>query len=274
MTQSAAHSVGQAGFVIGIAIGGLPLALRTTDAEYAAMLRRRYANFLCPADHAEHCFDVTITPPAARVDDLDVEVERAGDQWRMRRGDFIATWAPAARRGSIIQSANPYSTDSVIRIVHSLALATTDGFLLHSASAICGNRAFLLSGVSGAGKTTIARLAPKGAIHLTDEISYVRRVDGRYTAFGTPFTGELNASGENAAAPVAALYFLTQGAEHRINPLAPEAALRKLLRNILFFAADSALTARIFQVACDFLAAVPANELVFKPDHGVWELVA
>ncbi len=46
------------------------------------------------------------------------------------------------------------------------------------------------------------------------------------------------------------------------------------MRNILFFAADPALTARVFQVACDFLAAVPARELIFKPDPGVWELLA
>jgi hypothetical protein len=93
-------------------------------------------------------------------------------------------------------------------------------------------------------------------------------------AFGTPFTGELQTSGVNTAAPIAALYFLTQGTEHRINPIAPEVALRKLLRNILFFAADSILTVQVFRAACDFLAAVSASELVFKPDNAVWELVA
>ena len=274
MTLAAAPATDHAGFALGIAIGRLPLVIRTADAAYAAMLRQRYANFLCPADPAYGCFDVTITPPAACPDDVDVEVVREGSHWRLRRGDFTATWDPATRRGTLTQSANPYSTDSVIRIVHSLALAATDGFLLHAASTIRGGRAFLLAGVSGAGKTTIARLAPPGAIHLTDEISYVARVAGRYTAFGTPFTGELNVAGANAAAPVAALYFLRQGGEHRSAPLAPAVALRKLLRNILFFATDPVLTARVFQVACDFLAAVPARELIFKPDDGVWELVA
>ena len=36
-------------------------------------------------------------------------------------------------------------------------------------------RAFLFAGVSGAGKTTISRLAPADVVLLTDEISYVRR---------------------------------------------------------------------------------------------------
>jgi hypothetical protein len=273
MTFLAAHAAQHADFAIGIAIGGLAISLRTNNSEYAAMLRQRYANFLCPTATARHCFDVTIIPPAACPDDVDVAVARVGEQWQMSRGDFTATWKPTARRGRITQSANPYSTDSLIRIVHSLALATTDGFLLHAASAIRGNRAFLFSGISGSGKTTIARLAPRDAIYLTDEISYVRLVDGRYTAFGTPFTGELNMSGANAAAPVAALYFLKQGTEHRINPIPPELALRKLLRNILFFAADSALTAQVFQVACAFISALPASELIFRPDNAVWELL-
>lgn len=272
MTPAAAPAVAPNTFAIGIEIGGLPLVLRTNDPGYAAMLRERYANFLCPAERARHSFEVTLTSPPRPRDD-EVEAVRVGTRWRLGRGDFAATWDPAARCGTLTQSVNPYSTDTLLRIVHSLALAESDGFLLHAASAMRNGRAFVLSGVSGAGKTTITRLAPAGAIRLTDEISYIRRVDGRYTAFGTPFSGELATAGENAAAPVAALYFLTQGPEHRIDPLAPEAALRKLLRNILFFATDAALTARVFQVACDFLAAVPAHELVFKPDGGVWDLL-
>ncbi len=72
------------------------------------------------------------------------------------------------------QNANPYSLDSVLRIVHSLILAERGGFLLHAASAICDGRACLFSGVSGAGKTTMTRLAPPDVTLLTDEISYVR----------------------------------------------------------------------------------------------------
>ena len=75
--------------------------------------------------------------------------------------------------GSIRQSANPYSIDSVLRIVHTLLLARAGRFSLHASSAVRNGRAFLFAGVSGAGKTTIARLAPPDAMLLTDEISYV-----------------------------------------------------------------------------------------------------
>ena len=90
----------------------------------------------------------------------------------------------------------------MLRIVHTLLLARNGGFLVHASSAIRNGRAFLFSGVSGAGKTTMARLAPPDASLLTDEISYVTRQDGGYFAVGTPFFGELARVGENLRAPI------------------------------------------------------------------------
>ncbi len=135
-----------------------------------------------------------------------------GGRWACERGDFRAEWEPASRTGRIRQTANPYSIDAVLRIVHTLVLARQGGFLLHSASAIRNGKAFLFAGVSEAGKTTISRLAPPDATLLTDEISYVRkRASSGYVAFGTPFTGELAKLGENVSAPIAALYLLAKG---------------------------------------------------------------
>lgn len=205
-------------------------------------------------------------------DDLQVSFERG--RWILRRGDFLAQWDPCSGRGAVRQAAYPYAIDTVIRIIHSLILAKGGGFLLHSASAIRNGRAFLFSGVSGAGKTTIARLAPPDATLLTDEISYVRRIHDTYRAFGTPFAGELGTPGENVTAPIAALFFLTKGPENTTRPITHAQAARMLLRNILFFADDTTLVDSLFGLACDFVARVPAYELTFKPEPGVWELIA
>lgn len=261
-------------FVIGVEIGGLPIALNTTDAALATIVQNRYANFICDPERARIRVDVAITTPGAAYTDSDLAVRRVGQRWIMRRGDFAASWDPEAQTADVIQSsANPWSIDSVLRIVHSLLIAESGGFLLHSASAIRGGRAFLFAGVSGAGKTTITRLAPPDAIRLSDEISYVRRIDGRYLAYGTPFAGELNVSGANASAPVAALYFLTHGDEHRVRPMAAATAARQLLRNLLFFV-EGEPAAAVFKSACNFVAAIPTYELTFKPEAEVWGLVA
>lgn len=254
-------------------IGGMPVRVNTTDLEFARMLQDRYAGFLTSSGGAEIDFDVEITPANFGDPDADVEVTQKNGRWSLQRGDFRAEWEPAKRRGWIRQTANPYSVDAVLRIVHTLVLARQGGFLLHSASAIRNGNAFLFAGVSGAGKTTISRLAPTDATLLTDEISYVRKRDNGYVAFGTPFTGELAKLGENVSAPVAALYLLAKGSENRIDTIEAGEAARSLLANLLFFAEDEELVQATFHAAFEFVSRVPVSRLTFLPDHRVWELI-
>jgi hypothetical protein len=175
----------------------------------------------------------------------------------------------------MVRSVNrAYAIDCVLRIVHSLILARQGGFLVHAASAIRGGKAFLFSGLSGAGKTTISRLAPPDATLLTDEISYVRREGKRYMAYGTPFAGELARVGENCSAPLSALFLLEKGLQNCIEPVGPSEAMRRLLRNILFFADDPELVKLVFQSACEFASLVPIRRLVFVPDQRVWEIIS
>jgi len=256
-----------------IEIGGLPIEIRTTDAEFERLLKGRYGAFVSPGANAQFTLRVELTAPEQADPDADAEVWLEGEEWRMQRGDFRARWNPRDRQGQVFQSPNPYSIDSVLRIVHTLMLAPEGGFLIHASSAIRNGRAFLFSGVSEAGKTTIARLAPADVALLTDEASYVRRVDGRYLAYGTPFAGELGEPGENISAPIAALYLLEKGAENRIETIEPAEAVRRILRNILFFAHEPELVRQVFESACAFVEAVPVRRLSFFPDRRVWELI-
>ena len=108
---------------------------------------------------------------------------------------------------------------------------------------------------------------------LTDEISYVRRTAEGYSAFGTPFAGELGESGESGSAPIAALFRLDQGPDNAHERPADAAAVRALMRNILFFADDRSLTRHLLDTACDFAASVPAFRLAFAPDARVWNTI-
>ncbi len=224
-------------------------------------------------DTPDYEFVVDLTPPDDTSPDDELRVFRNGRHWQLERGDFRAEWDPAARRGHIRQSANPYSIDAVLRVVHTLVLAGEGGFLAHAASAVRHGKAFVFAGVSGAGKTTIARLAPRDANLLTDEISYVRKEAGGYFGYGTPFAGELAKAGDNLKAPLAAVYLLAQGSENRIEEVAPAEAARGLLANILFFAEDPELVQAVFHSALEFVEHVPVRRLTFVPDARVWELI-
>jgi hypothetical protein len=289
-----------------VEIGGVAIALRTSSPAFARLIEDRYASFVNPVksagfstesstgivfdielfESAEPVFDESFynnldnnfnvnEEPPEQQDDLDVVCE--GGVWRIQRRDFFAQWDSKTGRGQIRQTMTPYALDAILRIVHTLVLARQGEFLVHSASAIRNGRAFLFSGVSGAGKTTISRLAPPDATLLTDEISYIRKdKDGdglSYRAYGTPFAGELGRLGENCSAPLQALYLLSQGSENRIDELHPALATQALLRNILFFARDAEQVQCVFEGACEFVERVPVRRLTFRKDAAVWDLI-
>jgi hypothetical protein len=259
---------------VAIEIGGMAIALRTQDSAFRQLLESRYAGFIQSAAQPQFEFDIELFEPAETANaEEDVQVRQQDGQWFLQRGDFRARWDSSAGRGRIRQSRNPYAIDSVLRIVHTLILAKQGGFLVHAASAIRDGRAFLFAGVSGAGKTTIAGLAPPDATLLTDEISYVRREGNQYRACGTPFAGELARVGENRSAPLSALFLLVKGPENRIEPVATSEAIQLLLRNILFFAEDTELVNQVFRSACEFVEKVPVRRLIFVPDERVWEMI-
>jgi hypothetical protein len=174
-----------------VQIGGIGIALRTGSARFARMVEDRYDGFVTQEGAAELSFDVELFDPhererenarrrgttlagwdnrfsdplndplSAPIDDAfaeppdDLAVTCEHRIWRLHRGDFDAHWNPRTGRGHIRQTVNPYALDSVLRIVHSLVLAQQGAFLIHAASAIRNGRAFLFSGISGAGNTTI-----------------------------------------------------------------------------------------------------------------------
>jgi hypothetical protein len=256
-----------------VEIGGLPIRLHCDNPAFLRQIRERYTGYVSSSNEAGFDFEIELAPPGTQSGDEDLQVTWDSGRWLMERGDFRAEWNPSTARGRIQQTINPYSLDSVLRIVHTLLLARKGGFLLHASSAIRNGRAFLFSGVSGAGKTTMVRLAPPDAALLTDEISYVTRQEGRYVAVGTPFFGELARVGENLQAPIEVLYLLAKGPQNKIEPIEGADAVRGLMENVLFFARDPEFVKMVFDAAFEFVAQVPVRRLTFVPDTSVWELI-
>jgi hypothetical protein len=257
-----------------VKIGGKPALVRTDNPQFRHMLEDRYSGFVSLDAESIFSLDVELKPPGRITDQDEIAVSFTSGRWLIERSDLYAEWDPASRHGRIVQSANPYSIDAALRIIHSLILAREGGLLIHAASAVRNGKAFLFAGVSGAGKTTISRLAPGDVTLLSDEISYLRRNGHGYVAYGTPFTGELAKVGQNVRAPLAALFLLRQGPKNVIEPISLGNAARLLLKNVLFFAQESELVSMIFQSACDLVLQVPVYQLTFVRDARVWELIA
>jgi hypothetical protein len=185
-------------------------------------------------------------------------------------GAVLLLGASGARVASV---RNEYALDSALRVLLTRLLLPAPGFLLHAATVVQNGRAYVFMGRSGAGKSTVASLSPRGGV-LTDELSLLRRVDGAWYAYGTPFWGEFRAAGQNRRVPLASVFALAQARRNRTVALAPRQALAGLLGNTLFFSQGRAEREQLLRAQMSLIKAAPVERLEFRRDETFWEVAA
>ena len=251
---------------LNISIGNVPLRLHIPEGELRDKAYQRYAQFLEDSPGGLPVFMKSAKAKSGHI---------AGHVHGSDRSEYA--WENASLRwdGTQVEFEgvrHEYGLDSLIRILLSMLLSRQRGFLLHAATVVNKGRAYVFTGKSGAGKSTVASLSPKGKV-LTDEISLLRFVDGAWHAFGTPFWGEFRADGANVHAPIAGLYFLNQSLEDRVERVSTRESLRALLPNILFFSRERQMTDDLLCLLTEFVSSVPCCRLFFRKDCTFWDVI-
>lgn len=160
----------------------------------------------------------------------------------------------------------PPWSQPVDRILSIGVLAQHEAAIVHSCGWICQGRAILFPGVSGAGKSTICRqlmASGRGRV-VSDDRVVVRNGPEGFRAWGTPWPGDARQA-LNESAPLSALCFLEKTPEHRLRPIRPAEAFRRLLQTagIPWFAPE--LRDRVLPLLEQLVSAVPAFCLGFRP---------
>lgn len=125
-----------------------------------------------------------------------------------------------------VQRRYPYFDDSDSEYMGSCTsfyyqLLRFDGMMLHASAVVVDGYAYLFSAPSGTGKSTHTGLWEQvfgdRAYILNDDKPAIRREDGRWYAYGTPWSGKYDIS-TNARVPIAGICFLHQAEENVIEP--------------------------------------------------------
>ena len=140
-------------------------------------------------------------------------------------------------------------------------LAAFGGVMLHASCVEYEGKAYLFSANSGTGKSTHTHLWLKylpGARIINDDKPAIRYVDGKFYAYGTPWSGKTNES-INVGVPIAGIAFLLRG-ENKIKRIPGIKALKPFMDQTVR-PYDKALMGQMLEVLNKILTEVPIYEM-------------
>lgn len=110
-------------------------------------------------------------------------------------------------------------------------LVDFNGMMLHSSAVVKDGRAYLFSAPSGTGKSTHTQLwlevFGKDATILNDDKPALRRIDGTWYAYGTPWSGKHDIS-INTRVPLGGICVLRRGDVNKIEPYRGVGAIKDI----------------------------------------------
>jgi hypothetical protein len=274
-------------------IAGMTVAVRCDDPRLAWEWTGATSRFLVPP--ATPDVDLTVRAADAIAPASGELVFDSGAVWRLFRDGQgfriechseafpsnpykIATFDSSFTHGEIVMSEaarNLCPTDYPLdEVLVSHLLGRGRGVELHSCGVIDRNgRGHLFVGMSGAGKSTTARLwGADAAAIVSDDRVIVREADGVMSMHGTPWHGEAALS-MNASAPLAGVYLLTQSPENALRELPAADAVVRLFGCTFPPFHDPEAVAFTLAFLERITQRVPVRELAFTRDARVVELI-
>lgn len=182
-----------------------------------------------------------------------------------RSGDVFVQ--PSQRR---TVHAFPYPLDELLMVQ---LLSRGRGVILHACGVVDEGKGILFCGVSGAGKSTVANIwKPTYATLLSDDRIIVRRMDGVFRMYGTPWHGDANVC-DPGNAPLEKVFFIVHADRNYAKPISPIDAASKLLVRCFPPLWDKDGMEFVTNFLAEVAEEVPCYELGFVPDQSVVEFV-
>ncbi len=152
------------------------------------------------------------------------------------------------------------------------------GVVLHSAGLVFDEQAYIFSGRSNAGKTTLTRKAYAiGARVLSDDINLILPGDTGYDAYAVPFTGEfgrtLDHAGGKESYPVAGIVLLEHSDHLETLPVSSSAAVARLLTGCPFVNTDEHESDALFDSITGIVEKVPVIRLLSRKEDGIDDIM-
>lgn len=120
----------------------------------------------------------------------------------------------------------------ILKKICNRILENYNGFFFHSSSLMLDNKGYVFTAVSGTGKSTHTELWRKlfqeKVVMINDDKPIIRKKDGVFYVYGTPWMGKSDI-GNNVKAPVKAVYILQRGEKNNAVRVKPGEVFKNIL---------------------------------------------
>lgn len=142
--------------------------------------------------------------------------------------------------------------------------------MIHASGADHAGQGFLFCGVSGKGKTTMARLWDKEDARIIHDDRLILRSEGRsYVMYNTPV---YNNDVPNRSR-LDRIFIIEHGERNEIVPVKDAESVSMIMANCIQHNWDPGIIARLLDSVSAMIASVPAAKLFFRPDRSVIEFI-
>jgi hypothetical protein len=257
-------------------IGGVTCAVQILATDWLPVLAARYAAFVAACNSPAWTVELRHDPDL--VDPNPPWLRHAGDMTTYHVPGCLG-WLDLELRRAIITTPAlaraPGALERSLAYICMQALPRAGaGLLLHGAGVGLDDRGYAFVGPSGAGKTTVARLAAGYGELLCDENIIVRLEPTGPLLCSTPFWG-MSTPPElikrvNRRLPLRALFVLEHAADFALIPLRTASAIVELLTTEKV-ATERVASASVWLSAAERLVAqTPIYRLAFRPTSELW----
>ena len=170
----------------------------------------------------------------------------------------------------------PFVISSLLRIIYAIKMIEKKGLFVHASSFVRDGVAYLFAGKSGAGKTTLVKIATRSDREiqlLSDEISLITYERGEVFAYSTPFWGSTRIMGRYIKAPLRSIYFINKSKRTFTRQIDNTTAMQNILANILFASLDQESLSEGLKTAKNIITKAECRILNFQKNDSFLEVI-
>lgn len=261
-------------------IADAPFLITSREKNIVDVIKKGFQEFVSSPDKSAVRISVTVREDFAKNPYEDgrphqITVNDLGDYVTASGNSFTGWLNLKERKAEVSLSASVAAFYLFLRFVVVMVLSRGEGFILHACSVRHNGFGYIFAGRPNTGKSTMAQLSSEKKV-LSDDFSIIKKVDGEFRVFPSPFWGKIKPGGknENDSYPIKAIYFLNHSDDNFIRPVKSwQKRIALLHQNILMFPTLRDYCNNIFKLENELIEKVPLSKLYFVPNNTVWRCI-